>query len=847
MLDDVLYRLRALFRRRATEEDLDAELRFHLDFESTKLTARGQTPHDARRAANLLLGGLEQTKEQCRDARGLRGWDESIQNLRYAWRTLVRYPGFSVIAILTMTLGIGVNTALLTIINATLFRPMPVANPENFYEVGAGHLVTAGDMRIFEEQARTVRQLAASRWVLPTLSDSGELLHGNEVSANYFEALGINASIGRVFSRVSAGDANSIVLSDSFWNRHFSRDPSAIGRGLVFGGRRYAVIGVAEPRFIGTMPLVSDFWVLLSDAAVIGSNPVHITARLAPGIGKPQAEAELTQLYARTHPREVVHPTPIGLADRSTFIPINAATATLTALLIGCASIVLAIGCANLANLLLARAATRQREIAVRLSLGATRARIVRQLLTETTLISLLGGTASLLLSAGLLPPASRAIQARMPPLVGYWSLNLVPDFRVFLWTTGLCLIAGSFFGLIPALRATRAGFSDGLREGGGQGAKWSRSRLRNSLVVAQVALCLVLLINAGILVRSLRNALMTDPGFDTDHTTIVQYTSVAPETAVTPSQLLQRFSAYPGVTAAAATHVPLLGFATVEVRTAKTVTPKVPINQVTDSYFAALGIPILRGRSFTRREVSGNVPVIVVSEGAARRLFPGQDAVGQILTTDRPRIVVGVARDTRSVRLAELDTAYLYTPLPPHELDRGAHVLLRSNAASTLLSSAIRHDVGAIPGAEVLVYSFDIALGYQRLPAGAGAIVAAVLGILALVLAVVGIYGVISYVVSQRTREVGIRIALGADRHDVVKLVLRQGMRLVAIGLVLGVSLAIPLSYVLRAALVGIQPLDPLTYTAVPLLLAIIALVAMANPTLRASRIQPVTALRHE
>jgi predicted permease len=847
MLHDMLYRLRCLCRRRATEEDLDAELRFHLDLESAKLAARGQSSHDARRAAHLLLGGLEQGKEKCRAARGLQWWDESAQNLRYAWRALLRYPGFSAVAILTMTIGIGVNTALFTIVNAALFRPMPVANPENFYEVGAGHLLTTADMRMFAEQARTVRQLAGSRWVLPTLSDTGELLHGNEVSANYFEALGINASTGRVFSPASAGDGNSIVFSDSFWSRHFNRDPSAVGRALVLGGRRYAVIGVTEPRFIGTIPLVSDFWALLPDAPSTGSNPVHITARLVSGIGKRQAEAELTQLYARAHPRDGVHRTPIELTARATFIPINAATASLTALLIGCAAIVLAIGCVNLANLLLARAATRQREIAVRLSLGATSARIVRQLLTETTLLSLVGGAASLLLSAGMLPPASRAIQARMPPLAGYWSLDLVPDLRVFAWTTGLCLVAGSFFGLIPALRATRAGFSEGLRDGGGQGAQWSRSRLRSSLVVAQIALCLVLLINAGILVRSLRNALTIDPGLDTDHTAIVEYTTVAPEAAITPSQLLRRFAAYPGVTAAAATHVPLLGFGTVEVRTASTITRKIPMNQVTESYFAALGIPIVRGRSFDPREVSGNAPVAVVSEGAARQLFPGQDAVGQVLTTDRPRIVVGVARETRSVRLAELDTAYLYTPLPAHELDRGAHLLLRSGAARTLLIGGIRREVASIPGAQILVYTFDIALGYQRVPAGAGAIVAIVLGTLALVLAVVGIYGVTSYVVSHRTREIGIRMALGADRHEVVKLVLRQGMGLVTIGLVLGVSLAIPLSYVLRAALVGVQPLDPLTYTAVPLLLAVIALLAMANPTLRSSRVQPVTALRHE
>jgi predicted permease len=502
---------------------------------------------------------------------------------------------------------------------------------------------------------------------------------------------------------------------------------------------------------------------------------------------------------------------------------------------------VLLIGCANLANLLLARAGGRQREIAIRLSLGASRARVVRQLLTESALIASLGGAASLLVSAWILPVAARAIQAHLPPIAGTWSLHLTPDLPVFAWALATCVLAGLLFGLAPAFTATRAGVAEALKDGGGQGIQFSRSRLRSSLVVVQVALCLVLLINAALLARSLRNAQTADPGFNVDHMLVVQYATPNPRSGTPPSQLLRDLSANPEVAAsAAAIRAPLLGYDT---------DPRnhMPLNLVTEGYFATLGIPIVRGRGFTAQEVSGNAPVIVISEGAARHLFPRQDAVGKLVTTDRPRIVVGIARDTRSVRLSQIDPAYLYTPLAPEELDRGARLLLRTVPEAAALETTIRREVARVPNAEVMVYTLGFALYFQRLPAQAGAIVAAVLGTLALLLASVGIYGVISYVVSQRTREVGIRMALGADRRGVMKLIVRQGMGLVAVGLAIGAAGAVPLSFLLRVVLYGVQPLDPLTYAAVPFAHAAVALLAMANPTWRASRVEPVNALRHE
>jgi predicted permease len=838
MLHDLLNRLRSILRRHKVEDELDAELRFHLEHQTAKLASTGLSVAAAAREARMRLGGLEQAKENCRDAHGLLWWSEAVQNLRYARRTLVRSPGFTAVAVLTMTLGVGVNTALFTIMDAVLFRPVPIAHPENFYTIQRGRL-TSSDLRMLQQNARTVRELVASRWIMPTLEDSGQLSPGNQVSANYFETVRIHALIGRVFTVASNDPAESIVISEYFWDDHFHRDPSVIGRTLVLDGRRYTIIGVTEPGFIDTIPIVSNFWTLLPGGPAAASDPVTIEGRLAPGVSMMQAEEELTTLLTREHPdASGARPYPAKLQARGTFIPLDKAEIAITALLAACAGMVLLIGCANLANLLLARAAGRQREIAIRLSLGGTRARVVRQLLTESALIALLGGAASLLASSWILPVAARAIQARLPQNAGVWVLHLTPGLTVFAWTLATCAVASLLFGLAPAFTATRTGVAEALKDGGGQGLHWSRSRLRSALVIVQVALCLVLLINAGLLARSLRNARTADPGFETDHVIVVQY--AAPK-RVPPALLLRQLSVNPEVLAsAAAIRAPLVGNDTEP-------TLRMPINRVTEGFFATLGIPLVRGRGFTAQEISGDLPVMVISEGAARRLFPGQEAVGRVLKTDRPRTVVGIARDTRSVRLTQIDPAYIYEPLAPGDLDHGAQLLLRTRREAAMLEGSVRRDVVRVLNSDVPVFALGFAIYFQRLPAQAGAIVATVLGSLALVLATVGIYGVISYVVSQRTREVGIRMALGAGRGEVVRMIVRQGMGLVAIGLALGAAGAVPLSFLLRAVLYGVQPLDPLTYLAVPFALAGVALLAMANPTWRASRVEPVNALRHE
>jgi predicted permease len=454
--------------------------------------------------------------------------------------------------------------------------------------------------------------------------------------------------------------------------------------------------------------------------------------------------------------------------------------------------------------------------------------------------------------------------------MMGGWFLDLTPDLRVFAYTFGLSFVSGTMFGLIPALRASDVDLASALKEGGQQqGQRWIRSRLRSGLVVVQVALCLVLLINAGLLARSLANANSADPGFDADHIMIVQL-DLAHQQPIEPArawafaqEIMQRIARLPSVeSVAAAPVVPLLASSwktvTIEGQEARS-QGEVPVNLVTASYFDTFRIPILRGRAFTTQEVRDNVPVVIVSQGAAQRFWPGQSPIGKRLRIGVPAddkefytgstTVVGVAKDTRSVRLAEIDPAYIYLPLAPASNSaQGVHLFVRTTGKPAALTGLVRREVRAVMhDLRFLTYAYEFALYFQRLPAKAGAILSLVLGLLALVLASVGLYGVMSYAVSQRTHEIGIRMALGARRADVVRMVIGQGMKLVAVGLALGVTGAIPLARVLAFLLYGISPLDPLTFAGVSALLTLVALAATWVPATRASRLDPLGALHHE
>ncbi|HEY6392495.1 MAG TPA: ABC transporter permease [Bryobacteraceae bacterium] len=771
-----------------------------------------------------------------------------LQDLHYALRALKNNPGFTLGAATTMALGIGINTALFTLINAVILRPTPVPNPKSLYEI-ASTLDAAGFDR-FGQNCRSCGEIVAMTWVLPSLGTSSEVVHGNEVSPNYFTAMAVKPHLGRFFSEQ---DTNIIVLNYDFWERKFQADPEVLGRTIKLSGRDYIITGVAQKGFFGTMPLVANFWTMLPRDFPNQNASVRLLMRLKPGVSQAQTEDELTAISSRfSQDRQRVR-----IQSRATLIPLNSRTAGIAAVLMVCVGMVLLIACANVANLMLARAAVRQREMSVRLALGASRGRLLRQLLTESMAVAVLGGILAIFIAIWTLPALSAFVQSKLPALWGQWALHLTPDFRVFAYTAGLCAAAGALFGLAPALHSSRLDVSSGLKDGGSQGIRWKKSRFRSGLVVVQVMLCLILLINAGLLARSLANSYTEDPGFDVQHNLIVQLDDTSGDRTIR-SQMLERIASVPGVeSVAVARHVPLLGSGYGKIsRTSSDVDSGIPaaVNQVGTAYFRTLGIAVLSGRSFTPEEERGNAAVAVLSEAAARKLFPGENPIGKSFTLGgqaQPHataVVIGVARDTRSIKLSELDPAHVYLPIDLAHTQGSVHYLVRTRGEPTKLLPVIRQSAYEISrGNPLLVYSFDIAIGFQRLPAEMGGAVAAVLGMLALVLAVVGIYGVISYSVSQRTREIGIRIALGATVRDVKLLVLRQGMFLAGIGIAAGMAGAVPLALVLRSLLHGVSPLDPLTFCAVPAMLVIVAGAAMWAPTRRATRVEPLSALHHE
>jgi predicted permease len=787
------------------------------------------------------------------------------QDLRYALRTLRANPGFTLVAAATMALGIGVNTGLFTLVNAALFRPTPVGDPRALFEVGSA--TDSAEFIRFRQGCASCREVAAYNWVLPALGGAGqgEIVHGNEVSSNYFRAAAIQPAAGRFFNDDDYGDlgGNAIVLNFDFWQRQYRGDTSAIGGSVKLGGRGYTIVGVAPRRFIGTLPLVAKFWSLLPQAPQAGL--IHILVRTNPGASRRQVEDELTSIRRQfTPPREGAAPDSdrVRLQSRANLIPLNPATASLAGLLMLCVGLVLLIACANVANLVLARSASRQREISVRLALGASRPRLLRQLFTESLAISTLGGVMAMFVAIWSLPALSAFIQSRMPELWGQFDLTLSPDLRVFAYTAAICVGAAMLFGFVPALMSTRIDVASGLKDGGSQGVQWSRSRLRNGLVVAQVALCLILLINAGLLARSLANSYADHPGFDADRNLIVQFDIGELEPDRTLSrQMLDRLASLPGVESVAAGRmVPLLGsgFGSVSSTRAADSGVRAGFNQVSPSYFHTLGVPLLSGRTFTAEEEQIHASVAVLSEAAANKLFARDNPLGRTVTLEgflagrsepkRTAVVIGVARDARNLKLAEVDSAFVYLPVA---LDRPAaamHYFVRARRNPTALLPSLRQNGAELSrGHQLLVYPFDIAIGYQRMPAQAGGAVSGVLGLLAMVLATVGIYGVISFSVSQRTREIGIRMAIGATTGDVSWMVLRQGLRLVGTGVIIGIAGAIPLARVIRSVMNGVTALDPLTFIAVPLFLGAIAVSAMALPVMRAARVEPVAALHHE
>jgi predicted permease len=843
------------------------------------------------------------------------------QDLRYGVRTLWKKPGFTLVAIITLGLGIGVNAALFTVFDAFVLKPLPVRDPVSLVSFEGRtarderhNLFSYRDYLDYRDQNNTLSELIAWNKVRATLGEAPpsqgddefaegyEYLFGQIVSSNYFSTLGAEMSQGRAFQPADNEQPDRdpvVVLSYGCWQRRFASDPRIVGKSIMLQGRSFTVIGVTARGFIGITPDVPSFWapLMTRDRLIQAGGWGHkvwltdrntdvftLLGRLRPGVTRAQAEAEMqliTGRLAQGYPIDA-RKTQIKIKSAGTFVTLDDDVLPLVIPLLIGFGLVLMIACANVANLLLSRAAGRQREIGVRLALGSSRWIIVRQLVTESLLLSLTGGAFGLLLSVWTLSGLYQIVLSSVPlpeGLAAGFNLNLAPDWRVFSFTLLLATLAGIGAGLVPALQASRPELTRALKDQGSTfGLHISQSRLRSTLVVAQIAVCMALLVAAGLLVRNLQRVRTIDTGMNTKNVFSVASGLKNSETEKEDSarlaelrrQLADRLRPMPGVVAVSRAHqVPLsggMGNTLVNLSGQPGDRPlEARFNFVSAEYFETLSVPITNGRPFTVQEVNANVPVIVISEATARRYWPGVDPLGKQIGVaagmqqpqsdvhDKAAVayrqyeVIGVARDARSRWVWDRDETFLYVPLPPTS-PSGQYLIVRTAGDPANVMNTVRGTAAGIdPVLRVSVRQIKETLAFQMAPFRAIAWLSGALGLLALLLASVGLYGVMSFAVTQRTREIGIRVALGAKPGDVVRVFLRQGLRLTAIGGVCGLAGGALISRLLAAVLIDLSALDPVTFVSMSLFLTVIALLAILIPARRASKIDPLVALRYE
>ncbi len=907
----LISRIFGLFSRSRADRDFDQEVQAHLDMLVDENVRRGMSPDDARAAARKHFGPVTQIKEAHRDNRGLPSIESFFKDLRYAVRMLVKHPGFTLVAVITLALGIGVNTTLFTAFNAVALKPLPVRDPyhvvrlERWYQSyrhgDVQYAFSFPEYLHFTQNARAFSSLMAVSWpvtVLATLpGEDPESLHARLVSANFFSDLGISPVLGRVFLPEENRDPGThpvIVLSHQFWQRRFHSDPQALGQMLKVNDTAFTIVGIAPEEFIGTgVPAtVPDFWTPLMMQAQLTpghkwlddplDHEVQILARPNPGVSLKQAAAETivleTQFAQLYPPKDKTLTITIELAHfiPNTNDPRFEAVVVLMMIVVG---MVLFIACANLANMLLARSAARQKELSVRLALGAGRGRLIRQLLTESTLLSLLGGGVGLLLSIWTTKFLWIAIQKWMQGPFdpgGAFVISLSPDARVFTYTLLLSLATGILFGLSPALRFSRVDLTSGLKdEGTAFGQRLGSSGVRSFLVTGQVAVSLVLLITAGLLVRGFVRSQVVDAGYETRRVYLVafNYGNNAAKALAIQRRVIDQLGALPQVGAITLTdRIPMAGttstYLTSEDTGAKPFSGNTLLVRVAPAYFDTLRIGITEGRNFTAQEINRGAPVAIISELTARKIWPDQNPLGRHLKVQQfqPRgrgsldefEVIGVAKSVRTANLSRLDPLMVYLPLPTSALES---ILVRVEGDAKNALAAIRATLASIdkniPASLLLINLDDGPLHFERVQANIWALSALSLAALALALATVGIYGVMSYLVSQRTKEIGILMALGASAGDVLRSVILQGLRPVFIGSIFGLAGGAAVTGILRAGitlfasssdpLFGLSMFDPLTFVGLSGLLALVAILASALPAWRALRVDPMIALRYE
>lgn len=887
-----------LFRKAQLERDLNQELHFHIEQQIEDYIAAGMTEQEARRKARLEFGSLDVIKEECRDARGLSLLRTTVQDIRHTIRTFARMPGFTAICVVTIALGIGTNTAIFSVVNTVLLKPLHAPQPDRVVvfmstsKPGSTPLASQMKFNLWREQTSVFQEVSAyyTKSVDLTSIDQPQRLSAIFVTKDYFHLFDLPVARGRSFTdeEERPNGSNIVVLSDSLWKNVFDSDPQIIGKTISLGGSSHEVIGVMVSGVQTETPESPDVWMPfpIDPNSEDQSHYFQVAGRLKPGITLDMANAQLqftTQEFRRKFPNSLStsRGETFGVQPMQDVLVKDARSSLL--ILAGAVSFVLLIACANVANLLLVRAAGRRREIVIRVAVGASRGRIIRQLLTESVLVSMIGGVFGL----GLGMAGIRMLLALSPvniPRIGANGSNVTMDWRVLAFTMLMALITGLLFGLIPALRASRTDLNSNLKDSGGRtGTGFRENKLRSLLVISEVSLALVLLIGAALLIRTLITLRDVDPGFDPGNVVTTQATldpGFAKARGIDQmfQDVLQRLNALPGVEVAAFTNLlPLQG----NFNGLPIVVAGRPLNGpshgnsrwmiVSPDYFDVLRIPLIRGRFFTdadRRDAPG---VAIINQAMARQFWPGGDPLGGQffigkglgpIFEEPARQIVGIVGDVHEDSLDRNPVPAVFVPAaqPRHTSPsilggpgdpmaaRTMWIVVRTRTHSGSLNAAIQSQLRQATGGLPIppIRSMEEITAQSTARQSFNMLLMNIFGGSALLLATIGIYGLVAYTVQQRKQEMGIRMALGAKSSDVRNMVVFQGMGLTFVGIAIGMAVAFGLTRFLSSFLFGVKALDPLVFILVPILLTGVASVAVWLP-FRASRIDPVDALRYE
>jgi macrolide transport system ATP-binding/permease protein len=924
--------LKQLLSRRRVYNDLSEEMRQHLEEKIDELVAARIPRKEAAARARREFGNVTLVEQDSRDVWQWPSIESFFADVRYALRVLRKSPGFTCVAVLTLALGIGVNTAIFTAFDALILRPRAVKDPDSLAFVFRAtfddrqgrfsypdYLYYRDHSKSFSELALFAFGMAVTSSDLPATGPEAlpriagavgfqlpQLLQGSAqpigcafVSGNYFPMLEAVPIAGRV---LLPGDDQPnappvVLMSGNFWQRQFHSDPNVVGSVLHLNGTAFTVIGVTALDYLATAPSVPDLWAPVNAKIVLGASTNRdfqdrrvfagaTVGRLKQGVSLSHAQAELNVLAAQLrtlYPGAERNMSVRVVSGRNNLSSLDSDAWPVVIAAMSAVALLLLIACANVASLLLARAVARRKEIAVRLALGAGRWRLLRQLLTESILLGLLAGAVGLPLAGWALHLLILEISSALPSFWGAIALEITPDIRIFVYTLFVSCTAGVAFGLTPALQASKADVNSALKEDSAAfGHRVSRSRLRGILIAGQMAACLVLLISSALLLRGSQRALTVDPGYESRHVLYLEMYNPAnlhyskPRLLELNRDLIQGIASLSKVRSVAqASRGPLGGIRWVPVAprgktfpnspTGANETPSAGYSYVTPNYFETLNIPVVRGRTFTLREADGQAPVVVISEATAHRFWPNEDPIGKLLKIGSEKgsmsfpgesdpfiassEVIGVVRDVRSMDLRKTDESYLYIPLSQSRQWTGTLLVSTDGSISPLLT-AVGHEVRRVDANLPVIaapLNTMVSMDPYFVVSRVGGLLATIVGALGLLLACLGVYGMVSYSVAQRTREIGIRMALGAQSIQVLRLVLSEGFRPILLGIVIGVLASAGVSRALSATLFGLSLLDPVSFAGVSFLLITIALLATWLPARRATEVDPMVALRYE